>query len=73
MIRADPPRYRAYLLRCWEVRSPHPSHLPAWRFSLEDSHTGEKHGFTDMEALNTFLRAELAQAEPLQGDSDLHL
>jgi hypothetical protein len=63
VIRNDPPLYRAFMLRCWEVRSPQPGGPVTWRFSLEDPHTGEKHGFADLEVLTDFLQAELEQAD----------
>ena len=52
-----PPRYCAWLLRCWTRRGPE----SAWRFSLEDPHTGERRGFAGLEALVAFLQAELAR------------
>ena len=54
------PRYRAYLLRCWSEHSPAAGAPAAWRYSLEDPHTGERRGFADLAALLGFLRAELA-------------
>lgn len=49
------PRYHSYLLRCW-------SEGPGvWRFSVEDPHTGERRGFTEMAALITFLEATLCE------------
>ena len=53
------PRYRAHLLHFWEVRSQCPGRPATWRYSLEDSETGQKHGFPDLEALVVFLRAKL--------------
>ncbi len=61
---ADAPRLRAYMLRFWEVRSQDPRRPPAWRFSLEDPHTGDKYGFPDFQSLIDFLEAELASAAP---------
>jgi hypothetical protein len=47
------PRYHSYLLRCW-------SDGPGlWRFSVEDPHTGQRRGFTEMAALVAFLDATL--------------
>ncbi len=54
------PRYCAWLLRCWEVRSQQPDQPVGWRFSLEDPHTGHRHGFASLEAVVAFLRADLA-------------
>jgi hypothetical protein len=53
-----PQRYRAFLLRCWEVRDQRPVQAGAWRFRLQDVQTGEKRGFADLEALVAFLRGE---------------
>jgi hypothetical protein len=63
VIHNDPPRYRAFMLRCWEVRGPDAGDPVTWRFSVEDSHTGQKHGFADMEALTEFLQTELEGSE----------
>jgi hypothetical protein len=46
------PRYRAYLLRLWDANSRGP---PRWHASLEDTHTGERWGFADLEHLAAFL------------------
>lgn len=47
--------YHAYLLRIWQEdqqeRSQH-----SWRFSLEDAHTGQRRGFSDLDALLIFLQ-----------------
>jgi hypothetical protein len=59
LVHEEPPRYRAYMLRIWEVRSEHAAQPSTWRFSLEDPETGEKRGFPDLEALVRFLQAEL--------------
>jgi len=55
IIPEHPPRYRAYLLRCWEERGQDPLR-PLWRFSLEEPHTGERHGFADLAQLVAFLQ-----------------
>ena len=54
------PRYGAYLLRYWQVRSDRPGQPSTWRFSLEEASMGERRGFRDLEALLAFLRGELA-------------
>ncbi len=46
------PRYFAYLLRLWQVRT---DGEVVWRASLEDSHTGERHGFANLDRLFAFL------------------
>ena len=55
------PRYRAYLLRLWDANSHGP---PAWHASLEDTHTGERWGFADLERLVAFLAAEIGDGKP---------
>lgn len=62
LVHDGPPRYGAYLLRYWEVRSDRPGQPSTWRFSLEEAGTGEKRGFRDLEALVAFLREELVAA-----------
>jgi hypothetical protein len=57
------PGYLAYLLRLWRVND---EEGPVWRASLESPHTGERHGFANLELLFAFLEektAELAQGE----------
>lgn len=45
-------RYLSYLLRLWQIESKGQS---VWRASLEDSRTGERRGFANMDALLVFL------------------
>ena len=54
-----PPRYSAYLLRCWEVRSDCPGQPRTWRFSVEAAGTGERRGLASLEALVAYLAQEL--------------
>jgi hypothetical protein len=56
----SPPRYCAYLLRCWTEHSSRPEHSVVWRFSLENPHTGTRHGFASFEALTAFLAMQLS-------------
>jgi hypothetical protein len=56
----DPAPYHAYLLRCWLERGPGPDAPGAWRFSLEDPHTGARRGFAGLSALVAFLERVLA-------------
>jgi len=55
------------MLRCWEVRSSDHEGPVTWRFSVEDPHTGQKHGFAGLEALKGFLQAELEETESTSG------
>ena len=48
-------RYHSFLLRLWQVRE---NEHTTWRASLESSHTGERWGFADLDALCTFLREQ---------------
>jgi hypothetical protein len=53
------PRYQAYLLRCWEVRRSNGVLETAWRFSLEDPHTGQHRHYPHFDALIAALQQEL--------------
>jgi hypothetical protein len=59
-LQERPPRYGAYLLRYWEVRSECPGRPTSWQFSLEAAGTGERRGFHGLEALLAYLARELA-------------
>jgi hypothetical protein len=48
-------RYHSFLLRLWKVRE---NEHTAWRASLESSHTGERWGFADLDALCVFLHEQ---------------
>ncbi len=47
--------YRSFLLRLWQVDK---EGKHAWRFSLEDSGTGERRGFVNLGELLAFLLEE---------------
>ena len=59
MFKHNPSRYFAYLLRCWQEPSLVYLGPAAWRFSLEDPHTGQRHGFATFDALMVFFRNKL--------------
>jgi len=61
-ILGKPPRYQAYLLRCCEAPSAHPEQPATWRFTLEDARTGERLGFTSLEALYAYLAGQTRSA-----------
>ena len=67
VIHNEPPRYRAFLLRCWEVRGPESGEPVTWRFSVEDPRTGQKHGLADLDALTEYLQAELDRSDFVNG------
>jgi hypothetical protein len=48
------PVYLAYMLRLWQSASSDDE--PGWRASVENPHTGERHGFANLEQLVEFLR-----------------
>jgi hypothetical protein len=45
-------RYFSFLLRLWQVKQ---NGGRSWHASLEDPHTGERHGFTNLEMMMKFL------------------
>ena len=55
------PDYVSFLLRLWRVsdegKSQPGTKKAEWRASLENPHTGERKGFTDLDELFSFLRA----------------
>jgi hypothetical protein len=63
------PRYRAYLLRFWEERRERPGQRGAWRFSLEDPHSGRRRGFANLKALVDFLQQEMKRDESRSEES----
>ncbi len=44
--------YLAYMLRLWQVRT---DGDVVWRASIEDPHTGERHGFANLDRLFEYL------------------
>lgn len=50
---AERPRYLAYLLRLWCVDT---NGETVWHASVEDPHTGERHGFANLARLFEFLQ-----------------
>ncbi len=56
ILSSRPPSYCSYLLRCWGGED---GSSPAWRFSLEDTGSGERHGFANLDALTGFLRKKM--------------
>ena len=52
--------YRSFLLRLWQVDT---EGKRAWRFSLENSATGERRGFANLGELLIFLLDEVCDGE----------
>lgn len=51
--------YHSFLLRLWAE-----GESRIWRFSLEDPHTGVRHGFASWEKLQEFLKEAMNKAKP---------
>ena len=68
--RRDPPRYRAYLLRCWAEGGQPRDRPPTWRFSTENPHSGERRGFAGLDALVAYLATELAGGDGWEDRGD---
>ena len=51
--------YRSYLLRLWLE----PNDPPVWRAMLENPANGERHGFSDLKALFSFLEQDTEKLE----------
>jgi hypothetical protein len=63
VLTTEQPGYQAYMLRMWRVEAEEGT---VWRASVESAHTGERHGFANLELLFAFLEektGELAQRE----------
>ncbi len=52
--------YRSFLLRLWQVNT---EGIRAWRFSLENSVTGERRGFANLGELLVFLLEEICDGQ----------
>jgi hypothetical protein len=61
------PGYRAYLLGLWRVQA---TGQTVWRASLENAHTGERHGFPSLERLMDHLRMETGVQESGRREDD---
>jgi hypothetical protein len=51
----EPRQYHAYLLRLWWVNH---NGQAGWRASLEEPHTGVRHGFATLEQLFAFIKQQ---------------
>lgn len=54
-------RYHALLLRIWRVEG---EGQRRWRASIENAHSGERRGFSDLAALLAYLEALLESRPP---------
>ena len=60
VMASEPQRYLAYLLRVWQVTGS--DGVPIVCASLEEVHTGARHGFGSLDQLLVFLMKELSGA-----------
>ncbi len=57
--------YQAFVLRVWQEDAISCPALKVWRFSLQDTRTGQRHGFANIEALKEFLeKVMVGEEEP---------
>ncbi len=66
MTASRPPRFRSFLLRCWEERDESEDAAGVWRFSLEEP-GGQRLGFSTIKSLMQFLEQDLHKVEDHQG------
>jgi hypothetical protein len=57
------PRYRAFVMRAYQVQQIAPGAAAVWRYSVQDTSTSDWHHFVELEQLLTFLRSELPRTE----------
>ncbi|MCB9418989.1 MAG: hypothetical protein H6667_04255 [Ardenticatenaceae bacterium] len=59
------PHYQAYLLRLWRETADLP-----WRATLENPHTGQRHGFADLSHLIAFFQQldDFLNSEEMEND-----
>jgi hypothetical protein len=61
-------RYMSYLLRLWQTTS---GNKIVWRASLENSQTGERQGFANLDALLNYLRQQMdTETGPREHDKE---
>lgn len=51
-----PLRHHSFILSLWQEAGAAPEGQPVWRIRLEDPHTAERHGFTNLTALVHYLK-----------------
>jgi hypothetical protein len=55
--------YQAFVLRIWQEDAASSPALKVWRFSLQDTRTGQRHGFANIEAVNAFLEKMMKEED----------
>ena len=64
--RGEQSDYQSYLLRLWRVNEGE----EGWQVSLESTHTGERRGFANLDAMFGFLRRETVGQVGAPRDND---
>jgi hypothetical protein len=54
--------YQVYVLRLWREQMDADDQPAVWRFSLDDTATGKRYGFGNIEALVAYLSAQIGSA-----------
>lgn len=67
---SERPTYLSYLLRLWRVAD---DERPVWHASLEHPVSGERRGFSGLEALFMFLRSECALMPEGDAEDDVKM
>jgi hypothetical protein len=66
MTASRPPRFRSFLLRCWEEVDDSEDEAGVWRFSLEEP-GGKRLGFSTIKSLMQFLEQDLYKGQGHEG------
>ena len=64
-----PTDYHAFMLRIWKERSQEPDSANNLRMSLENTQTGTRIGFADLQALVDFLQKQMDEGTPAAPDT----
>lgn len=65
-----PLRYHSFILTLWTEGGGLPNAPPVWRISLQDPHTAQRHGFTDVAELARFLQEWTAVPPAEKSDAE---
>ena len=67
MNEANERSYQSYLLRIWRTGS---YGERTWHCMLENPHTGQRHGFGDLDALCAFLQRDIGEVADTETGAD---
>lgn len=59
----QPPAYQAYMLRIWQEHMAGCDGPAVWRFSLQDTQSGERRGFASLERLMAYIATQIDTEE----------